>query len=83
MRTNVLASKTMRPNHSTSVRPITISQDMRKGEDTPTKKNMTKRKKNMTNHKIIIVIQAKRSRPIMSLMTRNASFPETTSQVKY
>ena len=69
----------MRTDHYTSVRPKTISQDMRKSKDTLKKNNILKSRKNMTIHQILIVNQAMMSQPIRNLMIRKASRLEITS----
>ena len=54
----LLSIQVTRSNNFTEVRPMKISQDMRNRKDTLKKKNMPKRKKNITTHQIVIVNQA-------------------------
>ena len=82
MSTHLLESHPMRPDHSTEVRPRTISHDTRKWKDTPKNKNMRNNNNNMTTNKIVTTNKAMRLRPIRNLSTRKMSLPEMTSKPK-
>ena len=82
MSTHLLKSETTKPNHSTEVRPRTISHDTSKWKDT-IKINMTRKKKtNMNTNKIVTTNTAMRLRLIRNLSTRKTSLPEMTSHLK-
>ena len=68
----LLASQTMRPNHSASVIPRTIPQDTKKNKDALNKKNIMKMKKKMTTHQIFIVNQSMIKQLIKNSIKRKA-----------